>query len=128
VGRGRAHVGFFLEYDTGMEPLGRLVSKLASHRRRSDGGPAYPVLFVLPSRAREQNLHRKFAEGLDSGVVAATTSPESGSDPAHAVWQLVGNGRHRLTLADLASSHGQSGPINPGVPTPDQDPLVVLCD
>jgi len=126
---GGRSVGFFLEYDTGTEPLGRLVGKLASHRRlRGDGGPSYPVLFVLPSRAREQNLHRRFAEGMGVGVVVATTSPESGTDPAGAVWRLVGNGRHRLTLADLNSSHGQAGPINPGTPTLAQDPLLVLGD
>ena len=126
---GGRSVGFFLEYDTGTEPLGRLVGKLASHRRlRSDGGPSYPVLFVLPSRTREQNLHRRFAEGMDAGVVVATTSPDSGTDPAGAVWRLVGNGRHRLTLADLTSSHGQPGPINPGAPTPEQDPLLALGD
>ena len=126
---GGRSVGFFLEYDTGTEPLGRLVGKLASHRRlRSDGGPSYPVLFMLPSRTREQNLHRRFAEGLNAGVVVATTSPDSGTDPADAVWRLVGNGRHRLTLADLASSHGQPSPINPGAPTPEQDPLLALGD
>ncbi|MDT4993909.1 MAG: hypothetical protein QOH97_3801 [Actinoplanes sp.] len=126
VDRGQT-VGFFVELDRGSEPLGTLVGKFASHRRlRSDGGPSYPVLFVLPSRTREQNLHRRFAEGMDAGVVVATTSPESGTDPAGAVWRLVGNGRHRLTLADLNSSHGQAGPINPGTPTPDQDPLLVL--
>jgi hypothetical protein len=128
VDRGQT-VGFFVELDRGSEPLGTLVGKFASHRRlRSDGGPSYPVLFVLPSRTREQNLHRRFAEGMDAGVVVATTSPESGTDPAGAVWRLVGNGRHRLTLADLSSSHGQAGPINPGTPTHDQDPLLVLGD
>lgn len=126
---GGRSVGFFLEYDTGSEPLSRLVGKLASHRRlRSDGGPSYPVLFMLPSRTREQNLHRRFAEGLNAGVVVATTSPDSGTNPADAVWRLVGNGRHRLPLADLASSHGQPSPINPGAPTPAQDPLLAWGD
>ncbi len=119
--------GFHLEYDRGTEPIGKLTAKLASHRRLcAEGGPTYPVLFVLPSRAREQNLHRRLAERPEPSLVVATTSPESGLSPAEAVWRLVGNGRHRLRLADLPSSHGQPGPLNPGPPTPDQDPLHLL--
>ena len=50
-----------------------------------------------------------------------------GDDPAGAG---VAAGRQRprtaLTLADLPSAHGQPGPINPGAPTPEQDPLRLL--
>jgi Replication-relaxation len=124
---GRASTGFHLELDRGTEPLSRLTDRLSSHRRlHAEGGPAYPVLFVLPNRAREQNLHRKLAEHPEPSLTVATTSPESGLDPAGPVWRLAGNGRHRLALTELPSSHGQPGPLNPGPPGPDHDPLRLL--
>lgn len=120
-------VGFFLEYDTGTEPLTRLVTKLGAYRRlRGDGGPAYPVLFALPTRLREQHLHRRLVEAPTPGLAVATTSPESGTDPTQGVWRLVGNGRHRLRLAELPGTHGHANPLNPGAPTPEQDPLALL--
>lgn len=121
---GEGEVGFFLELDRGTEPLGRLADKLSSYRRlRAEGGPPYVVLFVLPNRAREQNLHRRLADRPEPSLVVATTSPEAGSDPAEPVWRLVGNGRHRLRLIDLPGGHGQPGPLNPGPPGLDDHPL-----
>lgn len=121
---GQTSTGFHLELDRGTEPLRRLTERLASHRRlHAEGGPTYPVLFVLPNRAREQNLHRKLAERPEPVLTIATTSPEVGSNPAGPVWRVAGNGRHRLALADLPSSHGQPGPLNPGPPQPRDHPL-----
>ncbi|MBI1758142.1 MAG: replication-relaxation family protein [Actinobacteria bacterium] len=120
-------VGFHLELDRGTEPLARLGDKLAPHRRlHADGGVAYPVLFVLPNRTREQNLHRRLATHPEPGVIVATTSPEAGGDPAGPVWRIAGNGRHRLRLADLPAGHGHPSPLNPGPPEPDHDPLWLL--
>jgi hypothetical protein len=120
-------VGWFLELDRGTETLGRLVDKLVSHRRlHAEGGPPWAVLFVLPNRTREQNLHRKLAEHPEPTLTVATTSPESGDDPAGPVWRLAGNGRHRLPLTQLPSGHGQPGSLNPGPPEPDQNPLRLL--
>ncbi|NMO57786.1 hypothetical protein HH310_42320 [Actinoplanes sp. TBRC 11911] len=121
---GGQEIGFFLELDRGTEPIGRLVDKLASHRRLcAEGGPQYPILFALPSRIREQNLHRKLADRPEPTLIVATTSPESGPDPAGPVWRLVGNGRHRLVLAELPSNHGQPGGFTIGPPQPADDPL-----
>jgi hypothetical protein len=117
-------IGFFLELDRGTEPLGRLADKLRSYRRlRAEGGPPYAVLFALPNRTREQNLHRRLADLSPPSLVVATTSPEAGDDPTGPVWRLVGNGRHRFALADLPGGHGQPGPLNPGSPTPAEHPL-----
>jgi hypothetical protein len=116
--------GFFLELDRGTEPLGRLADKLSSYRRlRAEGGPPYAVLFALPTRTREQNLHRRLADRPEPSLVVATTSPEAGSDPAGLVWRLAGNGRHRLALADLPGGRGEPGGLNPGPATPDDHPL-----
>lgn len=125
---GDTSTGFHLELDRGTEPLSRLTDRLAAHRRlHAEGGPAYPILFALPNRAREQNLHRRLAERPEPSLTIATTSPESGADPAGPVWRLGGNGRHRLRLTELPSSHRQPGPLNPGPPTPQQDPLRLLA-
>lgn len=133
---GDAETGFFLELDRGTEPVGRLVEKLAAQRRLQEaGGPTYPVLFVLPTRAREQHLHRRLADQPEPALIVATTSPEAGRDPgrlrglhgpAGPVWRVAGNGRHRLRLADLPSDHGEHSPMNPGAPQPDDDPLWLL--
>jgi len=122
----QAEVGWFLEHDTGSEGHRILVAKLAAYRRLlHDGGPGYPVLFWLPSRARETFLHRQLTATVRAGLVVATAARDSldGHGPAGPVWRLAGNGRHRLHLADLPSDHGQPGPYAPGEPTADQDPL-----
>jgi hypothetical protein len=133
---GDTETGFFLEMDRGTEPVGRLVEKLAAQARlREAGGPAYPVLFVLPTRAREQHLHRRLADRPEPTLVVATTSPEAAGDPgrlrsphgpAGPVWRVAGNGRHRLRLADLPGEHGEPGPLNPAAPQPHDDPLRLL--
>jgi Replication-relaxation len=52
-------VDFFLEHDTGTEPLGRVAAKLSGYADLATaGGPAYPVLLWLPSSAREAHLQR----------------------------------------------------------------------
>jgi hypothetical protein len=124
---GGRETGFFLELDRGTEPISRLVDKLLPHRRlRAEGGPQYPILFVLPSMLREQNLHRKLADRPEPTLVIATTSSDIGSEPAGPAWRLAGNGRHRLALADLPSSHGQPGPLNPGPAQPAEHPLHLI--
>ena len=95
---------------------------------RAEGGPHYPILFVLPGRLREQNLHRRLADRPEPSLIIATTSPESGPDQAGPVWRLAGNGRHRLTLAGLPSSHTQPGPLNPGPARPEHQPLRLLVE
>jgi hypothetical protein len=42
------------------------------------------------------------------------------------VWRVAGNGRHRLTLVDLPSNHGQPGPVNPALAATEQDHLRLL--
>ena len=42
------------------------------------------------------------------------------------IYGHAGNGRHRLPLTEVPSSHGQPGPLNPGPPGPDHDPLRLL--
>ncbi|WP_221328418.1 replication-relaxation family protein [Actinoplanes sp. L3-i22] len=119
--------GFFLELDRGTESLTRLVDKLGAYRRlRVDGGPAYPVLFALPSRAREEHLHAKLAGQLLGGVRVATCVSTPGVSPAGPVWRLVGDVRRRLTLVQIPGEHGAAGPLSPGPAAPEHHPLALL--
>lgn len=97
-------VEFFLEYDTGSEPLGKVVGKLPGYADLdSTGGTNAPALFWLPSTRRETNLHAAIAAAHLS-VVVATASTEFAQTvpggPAGPVW-LTAPGRRRRTLAEL---------------------------
>src|SRR5207302_729294 len=55
---GDRRIGFFLEYDTGTEPLSRLAAKLSPYADlAAAGGPDDPVLIWVPSASRESSLH-----------------------------------------------------------------------
>ncbi len=99
---------FFVEFDTGSEPLWKLVDKLdgytalAKMYRR-----VWPVLFSLHSAARERRLHQALSEdGVRYPVATAarddTTQP--GHSPAEAIWWLHRHDRGLLRLAGLATA------------------------
>ncbi len=92
---------FWLEHDTGTEPLRRVVvGKLTGYAHLAGTRHGFPVLFWLPAPARESNLHRAMAEaGIPPGVLVATGTPEHGH-PAGPVWQLPGRAG-RVSLAEL---------------------------
>jgi hypothetical protein len=101
---GVLEVVFFVEHDEGTEQLHRLSDKLAGYAQaRLGGGPAHPVLFWLPTLAREANLHAHFARHLlpSPAPVVATATREhadaTGLGPAGPVWLPLGDTtRHRL--------------------------------
>src|SRR2546423_276754 len=120
-----------VEHDNNAEALGRLVAKLVPYRRlRAEGRPGGPVLFWLPSAAREANLHQRLAGVNPGGLLVATAArgsvAQAGLGPADAVWRRVGNGRHRVNLADLPSMTGDTTGLNPPALTPTDDPLHLL--
>jgi hypothetical protein len=103
-------VGFFLEADTGTEPLGRLIAKLDRYARLvRRGGPNYPVLFWLGTEQREEHLHR-LLPGQHASVTVATST--HAVDPAARAW-LARGATSRITLAELPSDHGQPVAENP---------------
>jgi hypothetical protein len=106
-----ATVGFFLEADTGTEPLrSRVVTKLDRYAQLiRRGGPRYPVLFWLGSERREEHLHL-LLPGRRGDVPFATAT--HATDPAAAVW-LPGGATGRVRLAELPSDHGQPVADNP---------------
>ena len=93
-------VDFFLEYDTGSEPLHRLVDKLPGYADLATaGGPAGPVLFHLPGPRREAGLHRLLTS---SPVPFATTTGQcAAGHPAGPIWLPTG-GTRRLPLIALS--------------------------
>lgn len=128
---GHHQVSFMVEHDTGTETLATLAAKLVPYRKlRAEGGPGGPILFWLPSAIREAHLHQRLA-GINLGeIVVATAARDSaaqaGLGPADALWRRVGNGRHRLALADLPSVTGDATGFNPPALTPADDPLRLL--
>ncbi|MBO4161754.1 replication-relaxation family protein [Micromonospora antibiotica] len=106
---GRA-VPFWAEVDLGTETLSRVVGKLGRYAALPPRR-AYPVLFWLPTAAREANLHDHLRRvGLPDGVTVATaTATADPRGPAGPVWRVVGH-RDRVSLAELPA------PITDGVP------------
>jgi hypothetical protein len=80
-------VEFFLEYDTGTEPLTRLAGKLHDYAKLATAtGITTPVLFWLPSPAREATARPALAAALATlsdpdSVPVATTAAASLGDP-----------------------------------------------
>jgi hypothetical protein len=104
-------VPFYLEHDTGTEPLHILISKaaryraLAIHTRRW-----WPVLFTLPTARREWNLQQRLAADYGyTDLPIATTSADhpatAGRSPAEAVWWLHGRYGARQALAELPNDN-----------------------
>jgi len=102
---GHLLVPFFLEYDTGTEPITELVRKLIGYTSLAvRGGPSWPVLFWLSSTERAVHLHQHLTELGSVRVPVATAVRDDTTNragPAGRVWWLH---RHAglLTLADLA--------------------------
>ncbi|BCB81228.1 hypothetical protein GCM10022251_62800 [Phytohabitans flavus] len=105
---GDRQVPFFLEFDTGTEPITELGRKLVSYcTLMVRGGPAWPVLFWLHATDRALHLHQEIAElDLPDLPVATGTrdhATAAGLGPAGRVWWLHGH-PGLLTLADLATA------------------------
>ncbi len=134
-GQPPAVTDFFLEYDTGTEPLSRVVAKLAGYAAlAARTGITTPVLFWLPSPSREAALHARLAGPPPPGIrdaasaaqipgvpvvtAARGTSPQG---PAGAAWLPAGHPGPRLRLAQLAppgTAPADGGPADetPGAP------------
>ena len=125
-------VDFFLEYDTGTEPLTRVTAKLAGYAAlAARTGITTPVLFWLPSAGREAALRDRLAgpppPGIRDaasaaqipGVPVATAAPGTSPDgPAGAAWLPAASPGPRIRLAQLAPPAWNT---LPGEPRPGQD-------
>jgi len=102
-------ISFLLEYDTGSEPLDRLTAKIDRYRKVI-ATFRMPVLFHLPSTARETNLHRRAGPAAPRGIAttAADLVTASGHTLAGPVWLPLGERRRRrlIDLGDLGDLGG----------------------
>lgn len=97
---------FYLEWDSGAEPLNVLANKIGQcHRQFQNGLPAWPVLISLHSAVRERNLHDRLAATLTRVAVATSSRDHTTTNllpPADPIW--LAHGRLRLAeLGDLAA-------------------------
>lgn len=100
-----AAVSFFLEHDTGTEPLTKLIDKLHGYGELFDQlGRARPVLFWLHSSTRERHLRRLLTDA-PLGALAVTGARDLATaldvSPAGPVWSAAGRSGP-VRLVDLA--------------------------
>jgi hypothetical protein len=119
---------FFLEYDTGTEPLGRLTAKLDGYRDlAARTGIPTPVLFWVPTMRREAALRARLAGPPPHGTPGAASAAQvpiatavagiSPDGPAGAAWLPAGGPGPRLRLAQLAPpGTAAPPPAEPGGP------------
>jgi hypothetical protein len=97
-------VEFFLEYDTGTETISRVAGKLNGYADLATAsGIQTPLLLTLPNPRREAEIHRAFG----TPPISVATAAGRVTDPAGAVWLIVGGHSERLRLAELGSAHGR---------------------
>jgi hypothetical protein len=102
-GRWREHqsrVDFFLEYDRGSEPAGRLAAKLPGYLALAQASEiATPLLWWLPTPAREAAARQALAA---SSLPVATATPHPDHTPAGPLWLPLHTSGPRRRLAQLA--------------------------
>ena len=93
-------VEFFLEHDTGSEPLARVAGKLAGYRDLAEADDAArPVLFWLVQSGREPALRK----ALGATALPVATAVAGTGNPADAIWLAVGEEAPRRPLVQLAT-------------------------
>jgi len=94
-------VDFFLEYDTGTEPLERLLAKVDAYTELATATEIdTPVLLWLPGPGREAGFHQALGHP-DITITLATAAAHLADHPAGRVWLVAGQAGPRQTLASL---------------------------
>jgi len=101
-------VSFFIEHDTGSEPLWKLVDKIGGYAHLAKAyRRAWPVLYTLHSATRERHLHQALSQEGVRYPVASTARDDTthtSHDPAEAIWWLHRHDGPLQRLADLAAT------------------------
>ncbi|WP_390624205.1 replication-relaxation family protein [Fodinicola feengrottensis] len=99
---GDTRVPWWLEFDTGSEGLRQVTEKLTGYAPLVGTQWNFPILFWFPTPARERAVRHALHRRVPPGLVVATASgrPET-SNPAGAVWRVVGDEGAVRTLADI---------------------------
>lgn len=110
---GEAWCEFFLEYDTGTEPLHRLAAKISGYADlMHTADTCSPVLFWLRTPGREQYLHTLLDRTGPEVPVATAVGDPADAVIAAAIWRPTFASEARYTLAGL----GQAACDHLGVP------------
>jgi hypothetical protein len=114
---GRHSIEFFLEYDTGTEPLDRVAHKLDGYARLTESTKIItPVLFWVQGERRETNLRNKLKHHPGNMFVPVATGHADtvygtvDDRAAGARWLPTDLERPRLRLAELAKHWPGLGP------------------
>ncbi|MFI6326506.1 replication-relaxation family protein [Nonomuraea sp. NPDC050556] len=111
-------IDFFLEYDTGSEPLDRVARKLEGYAELTESSRIItPVLFWVQGERREANLRKKLKHHpAHMFVPIATGHPSAGTvedGVAGARWLPSDHDGKRIRLAELALHWPGLGPQQP---------------
>ncbi|KUO19157.1 replication-relaxation family protein [Streptomyces dysideae] len=120
---------FFLEYDTGSQPLSRVEAKLTGYAVFATTASARPALLIHTRTAsRDQALRRRLAApARELGLSIATSSTDfTTAEPWGPWWSPLGPGdTRRTTLVGLTSRWPRLGPASELEPT-DADTALTL--
>lgn len=121
-------IEFFLEYDTGTEPLDRVAHKLEGYAELTEATRIVtPVLFWVQGDRRETNLRKKLKQHPAHMFVPVATGHAAALDhlvndgPAGALWLPTDTDGPRHRLAYLAQHWPGLGPQQPPEPPEDDE-------
>ncbi|MCL7377038.1 replication-relaxation family protein [Streptomyces sp. 35G-GA-8] len=128
--RGGDHVlPFFLEYDTGSQPLSRVEAKLAGYAAFSTSTNTRPALLIHSrTHSRDQAIRRRLATpARELGLNIASSSADfTTSTPQGPWWSPLQPGdTRRTTLTNLAARWPHLGPAAGLEPTDADTPLTL---
>ncbi|MFD9211297.1 replication-relaxation family protein [Streptomyces sioyaensis] len=119
---------FFLEYDTGSQPLPRVEAKLAGYAAFTTATSTRPALLIhTRTQSRDQALrHRLAAAASELELNVATSSADfTTTNPWGPWWAPLQPAAHRTTLTDLAAQWPGLSPASGLEPT-DADTALTL--
>ncbi|MCW7985036.1 hypothetical protein XF35_06715 [Streptomyces platensis subsp. clarensis] len=119
---------FFLEYDTGSQPLSRVEAKLAGYAAFTTTTSTRPALLIhTRTQSRDQALRHRLATAAgELGLNVATSSADfTTTNPWGPWWAPLQPAAHRTTLTHLAAQWPVLSPASGLEPTDADTPLTL---
>ncbi|MFF2811806.1 replication-relaxation family protein [Streptomyces sp. NPDC058000] len=117
---------FFLEYDTGSQPLARVEAKLSGYAAFTTATNTRPALLIhTRTQSRDQAMRQRLVTtARELGLNVATSSADfTTTEPWGSWWAPLQPGAHRTTLAHLAAHWLALSPASGLAPTDADTPL-----